>query len=91
MTTSREDLLVETVKKLSEQMERLQEDIGKMKQRSSGASGRGGAGARGQTRLRSRGCDFCKRKNQADTCRHCWSCGAGDHLSYQCKKASNDQ
>ena len=32
------------------------------------------------------GCDHCKKNDKAESCRHCWRCGAGDHMSRQCPK-----
>ena len=37
----------------------------------------------------SRGCNHCKQNGKADTCRHCWFCGAGDHVSSSCPKKSS--
>ena len=34
---------------------------------------------------RKRTCESCQNRNQSD-CRHCWNCGAGDHLARRCQK-----
>ena len=70
--------LMATVKSMTDEIRGLKEELNTMK-------------SKGNSRTFSkRGCGFCKKKGKESTCRHCWNCGAGDHLSFDCpKKASN--
>ena len=66
--------LVETVKLMSEEIKSLREEMGSMKNKSK------------RWTPKKRGCDYCRLKKKESDCRHCWNCGAGDHMSYNCEK-----
>lgn len=51
--------------------------------------GRGRGGHNSQRR--EWGCQNCKQQGQASSCRHCFACGAGDHLAYNCNKTPQNQ
>lgn len=45
----------------------------------------------GQQQRQKSGCYNC-RKSGLSNCKHCWSCGSGDHFRFQCpKRQGNDQ
>ena len=44
-----------------------------------------------QNHYMSRGCHYCRRDGHGDSCRHCWICGAGDHLAQYCRKQQNSR
>ena len=74
--------LVVEIKALKGEMATLREEVKKNK-------GQGGAQGKGQDRVvkgKRRGCEKCQNEGFADSCRHCWKCGGGGHLSYNCNK-----
>ena len=86
--------LLDTITLMKEEIQSLRTDMSHMKyQRSCRGGGRdGGRGAgRGASRGgRRRGCEYCAKDGKGATCKHCWICGAGDHMSFDCPKASNN-
>ena len=74
--------LVAEIKALKGEMATLKEEVKKNKEQY-GAKGRNHAGVAGRGR---RGCTKCQTEGCGDSCRHCWTCGDGRHLSYNCNK-----
>ena len=79
--------LLETVELMREEVGSLREDIRRMKMQRDVESGRSRGGYR---TVKKRGCEHCTKDGKASTCRHCWNCGAGDHISFNCRKQSNN-
>ena len=80
--------MLDTMCLMRGEIKSLRADMNKMKaQRNGSGRGRGGGSWRPQ---RTRGCDHCKRDGKASTCRHCWNCGSGDHMSYDCRSPLNN-
>lgn len=78
--------LVAEVKALKGEMASLREEVKQNK-------GQGGAQRKNQdgaTRGRRRGCEKCQAEGCAESCRHCWKCGDGRHLSYNCNKTQGN-
>ena len=86
--------LLDTMTLMKEEIQSLREDLSQMKaQRSGGRGGWRGAGrgaGRGANRGGKRGCEHCAKDGNGATCKHCWICGAGDHMSFDCRKTSNN-
>ena len=71
--------ILEAIQKMSAQMIAMQKDMDEMR------SGRFKAKAK-----RRRGCEHCKAADKADECRHCYRCGAGDHMIANCPKPASN-
>ena len=78
--------LVAEIKALKGEMATLKEEVKKNKEQY-GAQGRNHAGVAGRGR---RGCTKCQTEGCGDSCRHCWTCGDGRHLSYNCNKTQGN-
>ena len=61
--------MLEQVKEMTREMKLLREEVNALKATSKPFEP---------------GCDFCKRKGNQRSCRHCWACGAGDHVMQSC-------
>ena len=70
--------LLDTVKEMSEQIKSRKKDIDELKNRSAP-----------KRFTRKKGCDHCAKQDRGDACRHCYRCGAGDHMMRDCKKQSS--
>ena len=86
LETAQSDMtpLIETVKLMADELKELRADVNTKAKRKNSST----TAMKTSTK---RGCDYCKRNNCVDTCRHCWICGAGDHMSYKCEKRGNEQ
>jgi hypothetical protein len=69
--------LLGTVKQLNEEVKSLRSEVAEMKRGTSGAP---------TPQSYPRGCPYCRREGRADSCRHCWRCGAGDHTANNCRR-----
>ena len=78
--------LVAEIKALKGEMATLKEEEKKNKEQY-GAQGRNHAGVARRGR---RGCTKCQTEGCRDSCRHCWTCGDGGHLSYICNKTQGN-
>ena len=74
-----DDPLLNTVKEMSEQIKSLKKDLDELKSSKNYE----------KKRPFRRGCDYCSKQGKGATCRHCYRCGAGDHLMSNCKKSSS--
>ena len=80
--------LLDTMTLMKEELKSLRHDMNHMRAQRGGGRGRGsyrgGRGGKSQ-----RGCEHCKKDGTGSNCKHCWVCGAGDHMSFDCPKTSN--
>ena len=61
--------LLEQVKEMAAAIQGLQKEVTQLQAKKTGYQG---------------GCKDCRTKGIGNTCRHCWKCGAGDHISLNC-------
>ena len=78
--------LVAEIKALKGEMATLREEVKKNKGQGE-AQGKNQAGV---VKGKRRGCEKCRAEGCGDSCRHCWKCGDGGHLSYNCNKAQGN-
>ena len=78
--------LVAEIKALKGEMATLREEVKKNKGQGE-AQGKNQAGV---VKGKRRGCEKCRAEGCGDSCRHCWKCGGGGHLSYNCNKAQGN-
>ena len=78
--------LVAEIKALKGEMATLREEVKKNKGQGE-AQGKNQAGV---VKGKRRGCEKCRAEGCGDLCRHCWKCGDGGHLSYNCNKAQGN-
>ena len=78
--------LVAEIKALKGEMATLREEVKKNKGQGE-AQGKNQAGV---VKGKRRGCEKCRAEGCGDSCRHCWKCGDGGHLSYNCHKAQGN-
>ena len=71
-TTAGVDGLVDIVKQLKDEVKSLRVEVMNLKNKAKSR----------------KGCEYCNQNNNANSCRHCWDCGAGDHMrgSKKCKE-----
>ena len=46
---------------------------------------------RAQEKQMKPGCESCKSKSIGDQCKHCWSCGGDNHISYHYSRNPRNQ
>lgn len=78
--------LVAEIKALKGEMATLKEEVKKNKEQWGGQ----GKSRKGVVRGRRRGCEKCQVEGCGDSCHHCWTCGDGRHLSYNCNKTQGN-
>ena len=78
--------LVADIKALRGEVATLREEVKKNK----GQGGAQGKSQDGVVKGKRRGCENCRAEGCGDSCRHCWKCGDGGHLSYNCNKTQGN-
>lgn len=77
-----EDQTAAVLQGIAAEMQALKAEVAQLRQAQSSES----ENSTGRMRpiYQPRGCPECKRRGMARSCRHCWSCGGGDHRKQNC-------